>query len=62
MIKFTQLESGREEIDLNPGNLAPAFMTLAPLLLCLLKTNYLNITFKSQGYSNHRTSTTGNNK
>lgn len=43
--KFTQLESGREKFDSNPGN-------LAPVLFYLLKENYLNIIFKTQGFYN----------
>lgn len=60
-LKFTQLESGREKFDSNPGNLSPVSMNLAPVLYYLLKENYLTIHFKSQVYTNHRTSTTGNN-
>lgn len=61
MLKFTPPESGKKQIDSNPGNLAPMSMNLAPILFGLLKANYFNINFKSQGYTNHRTSTTGNN-
>lgn len=48
MLKFTQPESGKKEIDSNPGNLAPVPMNLASTIWPL-KSKLLQYQFQVSG-------------